>query len=305
MLKVKDVRIDSGFVKARLPSLIYAYLCRQNINHSCMKKTISTLLFAILSLNMMAQTTVKGQVVNERGETIEYVSIGFEEDSVGVISDAKGNFELTIPAGRKKELSFSHVSYLTTEIPYQEYASGKDLTIVLKDKVVELTEVVVGKKNKPKTIVGKGIPAPGLVGTSGHGSDLGPEGGIAFSCSKEYVISDILIKISGCTFKQCKVSINVYEKIGKQFVNIHQKPIYETLTNEKNNYTLDIRPEENIVLKPKKDYYVSICVVDGYGEKGFLYMKAYMKNGLYRNAVKGKTKKLPVRPAIIIKGYEI
>ena len=270
-----------------------------------MKKTIISLLLTIISINMTAQITVKGQVINERGESIEYVSIGFDEDSVGVISDAKGNFELTIPAGRKKELSFSHVSYLTTEIPYQEYATVEKLTVVLKDKVVELAEVVIGKKNKPKTIVGKGIPAPGLVGTSGHGSDSGPEGGVPFSCSKEYVISDIQIKISGCTFKQCKVSINVYEKIGKQFVNIHQKPIYETLTNDKSNYLLDIRPEENIILKPKKDYYVSICVVDGYGEKGFLYMKAYMKNGLYRNAVKGKTKKLPVCPAIMVKGYEI
>ena len=35
-----------------------------------------------------AQTIVKGHVVNERGETIEYVSIGFEEDSIGTISDA-------------------------------------------------------------------------------------------------------------------------------------------------------------------------------------------------------------------------
>ena len=121
-----------------------------------MRKTIITLLLTIISIKMTAQITVKGQVINERGESIEYVSIGFDEDSVGVISDAKGNFELTIPAGRKKELSFSHVSYLTTEIPYQEYAGGKELKVVLKDKVVELAEVVIGKKNKPKTIVGKG-----------------------------------------------------------------------------------------------------------------------------------------------------
>ena len=57
--------------------------------------------------------------------------------------------------------------------------------------------------------------------------------------------------------------------------------------------------------KPKTDYYVSIRVVDGFGEKGFLYLNAYMKNGLYRNAVKGKTKKLPVCPAIQVKGYEV
>ena len=273
-----------------------------------MKKNILfVILIAIMTIasSVSAQTTVKGNVVNERGESIEYVSIGFENDSVGVISDAKGHFVLTIPAGRKRELSFSHVSYLTTEIPYEEYSKSDELTVVLKDKVVELAEVVIGKKNKPKTIVGKGIPAPGLVGTSGQGSDLGPEGGVAFSCNKSFVISDILVKISGCTFKQCMVSINVYERKGDQFVNVLQKPIYETLTNEKSKYILDIRPEENIVLKPKTDYYVSIRVVDGFGEKGFLYLNAYMKNGLYRNAVKGKTKKLPVCPAIQVKGYEV
>ena len=197
-----------------------------------MKKLTFVFLAAIMQVVCMAQIKVKGNVINEQGETVEYVSIGFddENDSVGVISDAKGHFELTIPKGRKNALSFTHVSYLPAEVSYQEYASGKELTVVLKDKVVELAEVVIGKKNKPKTIVGKGIPAPGLVGTAGQGSELGPEGGVAFSCSKEYVISDILIKISGCSFKQCKVSINVYEKNGKQFRNILQKPIYEYLT---------------------------------------------------------------------------
>lgn len=271
-----------------------------------MKKLLSTFLFVFVAMTGMGQTIVKGHVVNERGEDVEYVSIGFEEDSVGVISDARGYFTITIPAGRKNELAFSHVSYLTTEVPYQEYAQSKELTVVLKERVVELAEVVIGKKNKPKTIVGKGVLMPSaVIGTSGENTEIGPEGGVAFSCGKEYVISDILIKIAGCTFEKCKISINVYERIGKQFVNIHQKPIYEILTKDRSNYTLDIRPEENIVLKPKKDYYVSICLVDGYGEKGYLYMKVYMKNGLYRSAVKGKTKKLPVRPAIVIKGYEV
>ena len=271
-----------------------------------MKKLLSTFLFVFVAMTGMGQTIVKGHVVNECGEDVEYVSIGFEEDSVGVISDAQGYFTITIPAGRKKELAFSHVSYLTTEVPYQEYAQSKELMVVLKERVVELAEVVIGKKNKPKTIVGKGVLMPSaVIGTSGENTEIGPEGGVAFSCGKEYVISDILIKIAGCTFEKCKISINVYERIGKQFVNIHQKPIYEILTKDKSNYTLDIRPEENIVLKPKKDYYVSICLVDGYGEKGYLYMKVYMKNGLYRSAVKGKTKKLPVRPAIVIKGYEV
>ena len=95
-------------------------------------RTISFFLLSVMMQTVcFAQVSVEGSVVNERGEAIEYVSIGFDEDSVGVISDAKGHFTLKIPAGRKKELSFSHVSYLTTEVPYQEYSKGKPLTVVL------------------------------------------------------------------------------------------------------------------------------------------------------------------------------
>lgn len=269
-----------------------------------MRKLGVLFLTVVMQTVCLAQTTVKGHVVNERGESIEYVSIGFEEDSVGTISDAKGYFTLQIPKGRTKDLSFSHVSYQTTDVPYQEYAGGKELTVVLKDRVVELAEVVIGKKNKPKTIVGKGLPAPGVFGISGRGIADGPEGGPTFSCSKSYVISDILVNVSGLSYKQCTLSVNIYERKDGQLVNIHQKPIYEIIRQEAGAHTLDIRPEENIVLKPKTDYYLSIAVVDSDGE-GYLYMKGYLKNGLYRNAVKGKTKKLPICPAIQIKGYEV
>ena len=53
-------------------------------------------LLALVSMTGWAQNTVKGHVVNERGEGVEYVSIGIGEDSVGVISDAQGHFTLTI-----------------------------------------------------------------------------------------------------------------------------------------------------------------------------------------------------------------
>ena len=74
-----------------------------------------------LMITASAQTIVRGNVVNERGEAVEYVSIGFDEDSVGVISDAKGYFTLTIPARRNKDSSFTHVSYQDAIVPYATY----------------------------------------------------------------------------------------------------------------------------------------------------------------------------------------
>lgn len=264
-----------------------------------------TIAALMASLHLSAQTVVKGHVVNTRGETVEYVSIGFEDDSVGVISDIRGHFEITIPQGRTDDLSFTHVSYLPSIIPHSEYANGQELTVVLHDKVVELTEVVIGKKNKPKTIVGRGMPMPGgVLGVSGHGSPDGLEGGITFSCNKDYVISDILLNIAGCSYKQCTISINLYEKRDGRFVNILQKPLYEIIRQETGTHLLDVRPEENLLLKRKTDYYISLAVVDS-DSTGMLYIKPYLKSGLFRNNVKGKTKRLPVCPAIRVKGYEV
>lgn len=48
------------------------------------KKTIITALLALAAMAGQAQTKVIGHVVNERGDGVEYVSIGIEEDSVGI-----------------------------------------------------------------------------------------------------------------------------------------------------------------------------------------------------------------------------
>lgn len=90
---------------------------------------------------------------------------------------------------------------------------------------------------------------------------------------------------------------------GIEYVNILQKPIYEIIKQENGKHTLDVRPEETLLLKRKKDYYLSVRVVDS-DSPGYLYMKAYLKNGLYRRVVKGKQRKFPICPALRIKGYE-
>ena len=58
------------------------------------------MIFAAMPIIGFGQTTVSGNILNERGEKVEYVSIGFNRDSVGTISDGDGHFSLKIPAGR-------------------------------------------------------------------------------------------------------------------------------------------------------------------------------------------------------------
>ena len=262
-----------------------------------------TLVVIVFPLSALAQTTVKGCVENERGEAVEYVSIGIEDDSVGVISDAKGKFMLTIPAGRKDNLSFSHVSYLTENVAYDTYSQARELKVILKDKVVELMEVVIDKKSKPHTLSGKSWISFGDAAFV-EGSDENSEWGPIFTNSKDYVLSDILVTVKECEYEQCTLSFNVYEINDGQFVNILNKPIYQVVSVADNDNTLDVTPTENIVLKGKQEYCVCMGVVDTKG-KGAIFFPLNFKSSYARNAVKGKRRKMPVCPAIIVKGYEI
>ena len=271
-----------------------------------MKKTIIfAMLIAIMTIAspVSAQTIVKGCIVNERSETIEYVSIGFEEDSVGTISDANGNFELEIPTNRKNDLMFTHVSFQKAVVPYETYANGQQLTVTMKDKVVELAEVVVGKKNKPQKIAGKAISGP-MASFRGKGKADALEWGPVFRSKKDYVISDILLTIKGSSYQWCVLSFNIYEIQGDKFVNILNKPIYQRIEKSDGKQRLDIQPEETIVLKGKKRYYISVAVIDS-DSYGILDMQSQFKTSYARNITKGKKRKLPIGPAIMVKGYEI
>lgn len=271
-----------------------------------MKKTIIfAMLIAIMTIAspVSAQTIVKGHVVNERSETIEYVSIGFEEDSVGTISDANGNFELEIPTNRKNDLVFTHVSFQKAVVPYETYANGQQLTVTMKDKVVELAEVVVGKKNKPQKIAGKAISGP-MASFRGKGKADALEWGPVFRSKKDYVISDILLTIKGSSYQWCVLSFNIYEIQDSKFVNILNKPIYHRIEKSNSKQRLDIQPQETIMLKGKKRYYISVAVIDS-DSYGILDMQSQFKTSYARNITKGKKRKLPIGPAIQVKGYEI
>ena len=218
-------------------------------------------LLALVTMVGQAQTKVTGHVINERGENVEYVSIGIEEDSVGVISDSQGHFTLTIPAGRNDELTFTHVSYQTAIIPYATYTDGNELTVTLRDKVIELAEVVVGKKSKPHTLSGKSWIRTSTAGFEGDcKGDL--EWGPIFKNRKDYLLTDIMVSIDKCEYEECLLSFNCYEVRDKQFINVLNMPIYQRVTPADNGKQLCVSPAESVILKGKKKYCVTISVVD-------------------------------------------
>lgn len=269
-----------------------------------MKKSLLLSLFMLFVCKGYCQIEVRGRVVNERGIAVEYASVWLENDSVGAISDIDGNFVIKVPKGSKNSLTFSHVSYQKAAVGYQTYSSGNELTVVLKDKVVELADVVIDKGRKPKNIMGRGVTALADAGMRGKGRENGIEWGPVLKNKKDMVVSDILLSIKKCTYKECTLSINIYKVNGRKFVNILNKPLYHKVTQDSGRKQLHIVPEETIVLKGKTKYYITVSVVDS-DAWGMIYFPSAFRTCYARRIETGKLKKLPVGPAIIVKGMEI
>ena len=103
------------------------------------------LAIALLSLpailSAQERFTVKGRIINEGGEAVEYVQIGVPKLQIGTISTADGLFEIEVPSDT---LEFFHVSYQ----PASYYVTG--ISIALREGRSEGREVgTVAQTKKP------------------------------------------------------------------------------------------------------------------------------------------------------------
>lgn len=108
---------------------------------------------------VFGQKTIKGQILNEKNNPIEYASVGIVGKKLGVISDNKGFFEIKITSPDDK-IFFSHLSFVRKELKINDFPeNGK---IILQEKEIELSPVVISTKmRKLKTIRPFGMRVPG------------------------------------------------------------------------------------------------------------------------------------------------
>ena len=82
----------------------------------------------LLPVMMAAQerVTVKGRIVDEQGEAVEYVQVGVPRLQVGTVSTVDGRFEIEVPCDT---LEFFHVSYQPASFPVT--GAAEDVVVVL------------------------------------------------------------------------------------------------------------------------------------------------------------------------------
>ena len=282
------------------------------------KLTLAIFLLPAL-LSAQERFTVKGRVINEQGEAVEYVQIGIPKREIGTISTADGLFEIGVP---RDTLEFFHVSYQ----PASYYITGAsdDVTIVLHEQELQ-PAVFIGGNTKEKYLVRPGsnlLKNIGVVSFAFRSENpLGRELGSVANAKKPFLVKDILLSVHSNHIPGCVASVNIYRIEGdkENFVNVLHKPIYFEVAVSNDPRSFDIQPEETILLDPGR-YFISFQIV-GYDEQAFneylakpeeerkswemtMDFRIYLKSSYLREVALGKMDHLPINIGIAVKGLE-
>ena len=279
------------------------------------------LAFFLLPACVHAQerVSVKGRIINEKGNAVEYVQVGVPKRQIGTISTVDGQFEITIPPDT---LEFFHVSYKTAFYPVT--GAAEDVVIVLHEQ--ELPPAVsIGGNTKEKYLIRPGIKINEQIGGADFyrpgGGGKGAELGCIAKVRKPFLIKDIQFTILDNHIPGCVASVNVYRIEGdpETFINVLHKPIYFNIIESDSRQDYSIQPEETILLEPGK-YFVALQVVasdddavrriletpESERHPRALHMSTalYFKSSYERYSAMGKMMKIPVNIGVGVKGLE-
>ena len=279
------------------------------------------IVLALLPALLPAQerVRVKGRIVDEKGEAVEYVQVGVPKRQIGTISTVHGRFEIDIPCDT---LEFFHVSYQPAAYPVT--GPVDDAIIVLHGQELP-PAVFIGGDTKEKYLLKPGttvLKNMGIISTSLRSEHpSGKEIGSVARTKKPFLVKNILLSVRSNHIPGCVASVNIYRIEGKNesFVNILHKPIYFDVPVSNDPQDFDIQPEETLLLEPGK-YFIAFQIV-GYDEQALqaflskpeeersfwelsMDFNIFLKSSYIREAALGKMKSLPVNIGVAVKGLE-
>ncbi len=115
-----------------------------------MKKILFLLSLLIINSKAFCQTTIRGKVVDaETNLPLPFVSIGVENMSIGTLTNADGQFELSIPQ-KSICIFFSSIAYKTGKRCVTKNDTTSYYLVLLKSQAKELEVFVFSKKKIPK-----------------------------------------------------------------------------------------------------------------------------------------------------------
>ena len=243
-----------------------------------LKISLSFLFAVMFSYMASAQNIIKGRIVNEQGQGIEYANIIV--GNAYTMSNAEGYYELNLSTEKDTFMTISHISYETLHTSIYNHK-----IITMKSRQNQLPVVTVaGKKCKEKKIVRKGMKLPGDIMLDNYTSPI-EEIGSVVSISKDYLVRNLEFEVKNSSYDFCRLRIIIYDINNQTFTPIMRKPLYVECK------------------KNADDYYLGLCVVEG-TEGCNITFPLYVHSSYARNLKNGKVRKLPVSIGMSLTGVE-
>lgn len=194
---------------------------------------IPILLLFLISYSLIAQP-ITGTVIRAGDQQpISYVNIGIPGKSIGTVSDEKGRFRIVIDASDDTDsIQFSIVGYKSRMMAVTEFRAMASPTIELREKVFELSELIIQSRiYKTKTL---GVKTKAKKLSAGFEDNLlGYECGILMKVKKTALLRQVNINIASCSYDTLFYRLNIYEKQGDMdFENILEESIYIMMARE-------------------------------------------------------------------------
>lgn len=223
-----------------------------------MKKLNS--LFLLLAAYALHAQVISGSIISKNeNQPVPYVKIGVEKESIGTVSDRKGNFSIDLsgmdPLHKIRIEVPGYETYVETVQDFKKYNPQK---ILLNEKVKTIKEVTI----KPKKLVDKnwGVNTKTksvlyFVNPAGNKGDFLGETALEFNAKKRSKIKNINLNIARYVSTEPVVMrYSIYsEKNGFPDKNILDEEITVLLTEDMikdGTFTLDVN-EHNIWVQGK------------------------------------------------------
>jgi hypothetical protein len=139
-----------------------------------MKRLSLFLAILLATMNLYAQVTLKGKIIDDRKEPIAGATIIEKGTKKGTISDFDGYFTIQVEDS-SATLLFSYIGYENKEVKAKAFSKKKaPLSISLNEDIRKLDEVVVTGYSVPKTKKATSTVAASHTGPSGPTGAIGP-----------------------------------------------------------------------------------------------------------------------------------
>ena len=109
-----------------------------------MNKVFKIILISLLSYSVFGQNiTIKGKVMNQSGDFLEYVNIQDTKSGKGIISSNTGEYELVLPKRDNYTIIFSHILYDEYELKldYETFESKLNAENILFKNIVLIEKI--------------------------------------------------------------------------------------------------------------------------------------------------------------------